>query len=406
MTSNLAYIPSPSEGVWHLGPLPLRGYALCILLGIAVAILISQRRWKARGGDPVVVVDIATWAVPFGVIGGRIYHVITTPDAYFGKGGDPVKVFYIWEGGLGIWGAVVLGGVGAWIASRRMGVKLPPFADAIAPGIVVAQAIGRVGNWFNNELYGRATSQPWGLKIYDWDSNTGRALHDDSGHAVLKGIYQPTFLYEAIWDILTAIVLILADRRWKLGHGRVFALYVVIYSVGRGGIETLRIDEADHILGLRLNVLTSILVFVGGLTYLIVSAALRPGRETEVLRSGSGATTSVNAAADSADTKTTDQASGSATATAAADAGSKDGDKTGSGTTGAGTTDAAPAGLSTTDSTTPEATTPETKKTDSTGEVAKADAGPGNSSTKDKTASPPKTVDGPKVGVTADPTES
>jgi prolipoprotein diacylglyceryl transferase len=376
MSSTYAYIPSPSEGVWHLGPLPLRGYALCILLGIAVAIVIGQRRWKARGGDPVVVVDIATWAVPFGVIGGRVYHVITTPDAYFGKGGDPVKVLYIWQGGLGIWGAVVLGGVGAWIAARRHGVKLPPFADAIAPGIVVAQAIGRVGNWFNNELYGRATTQPWGLKIYDWDSGTGRALHDDAGHAVLKGIYQPTFLYESIWDIFTAIVLVLADRRWKLGHGRVFALYVVIYSVGRGGIETLRIDEADHILGLRLNVWTSIVVFVGGLTYLIVSATLRPGRETDLLRPGSGVTTSVNAAADSADTtKSADQASGSEAATATpesdADAGKTDSDKT-----------------------------------DSPGDVAKASAKLSNSSTKDKTPGSPEAPGNAAVGATAEPTES
>jgi prolipoprotein diacylglyceryl transferase len=382
MNSTYAYIPSPSEGVWHLGPLPLRGYALCILLGIAVAIVISQRRWKARGGDPVVVIDIATWAVPFGVIGGRVYHVITTPDAYFGKGGDPVKVLYIWQGGLGIWGAVVLGGVGAWIASRRMGVKLPPFADAIAPGIVVAQAIGRVGNWFNNELYGKATSRPWGLKIYDWDSNTGRALHDDAGHAVLKGIYQPTFLYESIWDIFAAIVLILADRRWKLGHGRVFALYVVIYSVGRGGIETLRIDEADHILGLRLNVWTSIVVFVGGLTYLIVSAVLRPGRETELLRPGSGATTSVNAAADPADTtKSADQASGSEAATAAA-GDDKDGDDKAAATKDADKKDA------------DKKDTTGTKA--GTGDSAEAGAGSGSSTTSGES----------KVGATADPTES
>ncbi len=281
-----ATIPSPTQGVWHLGPLPLRGYAMCILVGIAVAIVIGQRRWKARGGDPVVVIDVATWAVPFGVIGGRIYHVITTPEAYFGKGGDPVKALYIWEGGLGIWGAVVLGGVGAWIGCRQVGVRLPAFGDAIAPGIVVAQAFGRVGNWFNNELYGKATGQPWGLKIYDWDSSRGQALHDAAGNAIVKGIYQPAFLYESIWDIFTAVVLIWADKRFKLGHGRVFALYVVIYSMGRGAIETLRIDEADHILGLRLNVWTSILVFVGGLTYFIISARLRPGREDDVQRPG------------------------------------------------------------------------------------------------------------------------
>jgi prolipoprotein diacylglyceryl transferase len=284
MRSPLAFIPSPAQGVWHLGPLPLRAYALCILLGIAVAIYVSQRRWKARGGDPVVVMDIATWAVPFGVIGGRIYHVLTSPEAYFGKNGDPVKALYIWEGGLGIWGAVVLGGVGAWIGCRRNGVKLPAFGDAIAPGIVLAQAIGRLGNWFNNELYGRATDLPWGLEIHQWDSAAGEAVKDDAGNPVLLGTFHPAFLYEGLWDILTAVILIFADRRWKLGHGRVFALYVAVYSLGRGWIETLRIDEANHILGLRLNVWTSIVVFAGGLCYLIVSARLRPGRETEVMR--------------------------------------------------------------------------------------------------------------------------
>ena len=285
----LATIPSPAQGVWHLGPIPLRAYALCILVGIGVAIYIGQRRWKARGGDPVVVMDVATWAVPFGVVGGRIYHVITSPQAYFGQDGEPIKALYIWEGGLGIWGAVVLGGIGAWIGCRRSGVKLPPFGDAIAPGIVLAQAIGRLGNWFNNELYGRATDLPWGLQIHQWDSAAGEAVKNDAGDPVILGTFQPAFLYESLWDILTAVILIFADRRWKLGHGRVFALYVAVYSLGRGWIETLRIDEANHILGLRLNVWTSIVVFAGGLCYLIISARLRPGRETELQRTGAKA---------------------------------------------------------------------------------------------------------------------
>jgi prolipoprotein diacylglyceryl transferase len=281
----LASIPSPSQGVWHLGPIPIRAYAFCILAGIVVAVLISRRRWRERGGDPVLVIDIATWAVPFGVVGGRLYHVITSPQAYFGADGDPVKALYVWEGGLGIWGAVVLGGVGAWIGCRRAGVKLPPFGDAIAPGIVVAQAIGRFGNWFNNELYGKATDRPWGLEIHRWDSSSGQAQVDAAGKPEILGIFQPTFLYESLWDLLTAAVLILADRRWKLGHGRVFALYAMVYALGRGWIETLRIDDANHILGLRLNVWTSAIVFVGGLLYLIVSARLRPGRETDLTRS-------------------------------------------------------------------------------------------------------------------------
>jgi prolipoprotein diacylglyceryl transferase len=282
-----ASIPSPSQGVWHLGPLPLRAYALCILLGIVVAVIIGNRRWEARGGDPVVVIDIATWAVPFGVIGGRLYHVITTWDAYFGKDGDPVRALYVWEGGLGIWGAVVLGGVGAWIGCRRSGVRLPPFADAIAPGIVVAQGIGRWGNWFNNELYGRATNLPWGLRVYEWDTTAGHAVKNASGQPVpLEGTYHPAFLYESIWDLVAAAVLVWADRRFRLGHGRVFALYVVTYAAGRGWIEALRIDQAHHILGMRLNDWTSIVTFLGGLTYLVVSARLRPGRETDLLLPG------------------------------------------------------------------------------------------------------------------------
>lgn len=279
-----AVIPSPTQGVWHLGPLPIRAYAMCILLGIIAAVVIGERRWRARGGQPGTVLDVAAWAVPFGIVGGRLYHVITSPQAYFGSGGDPMRALQIWEGGLGIWGAVVLGGVGAWIGCRRMGVKLPPFADAVAPGIIVAQAIGRIGNWFNNELYGRATDLPWALEVYDWDASAGRAVTDAAGEPVAIGTFHPTFLYEAAWDLGAAGVLVWADRRWKLGHGRVFALYVVIYCIGRAWIEYLRIDPANHILGLRLNLWTTALGFVGGLVYLLVSARRRPGREEDVRR--------------------------------------------------------------------------------------------------------------------------
>jgi prolipoprotein diacylglyceryl transferase len=279
-----AVIPSPTQGVWHLGPLPIRAYAMCILLGIIAAIVIGERRWRARGGQPGTVLDVAAWAVPFGIVGGRLYHVITSPQAYFGEDGDPMRALQIWEGGLGIWGAVVLGGVGAWIGCRRMGVKLPPFADAVAPGIIVAQAIGRIGNWFNNELYGRATDLPWALEVYDWDASAGRAVTDAAGEPVAIGTFHPAFLYEAAWDLGAAGVLVWADRRWKLGHGRVFALYVVLYCTGRAWIEYLRIDPANHILGLRLNLWTTALGFVGGLVYLLVSARRRPGREEDVRR--------------------------------------------------------------------------------------------------------------------------
>ena len=269
----LASIPSPSQGVWHLGPFPLRAYALCIIAGVIVAIWLGERRWVARGGRPGTVGEIAVWMVPFGIVGGRIYHVITSPAAYFGQDGQPLHALYVWEGGLGIWGAITLGGVGAWIGCRRRGISLPPFADALAPGIVIAQAIGRFGNYFNQELYGRPTSLPWGLEIDP--AHRPANLADQT-------TYHPTFLYEAGWDLGVAGLVIWADRRFKLGHGRAFALYVAAYTVGRGWIEALRIDDANHVFGLRLNDWTSIVLFVGAVTYLVVSSRRRPGRETVV----------------------------------------------------------------------------------------------------------------------------
>ncbi|MBW8711028.1 MAG: prolipoprotein diacylglyceryl transferase, partial [Mycobacterium sp.] len=167
-TTVLAYIPSPSQGVWHVGPVPLRAYALFIIVGIVVALVLGDRRWVARGGQPGVIYDVALWAVPFGLIGGRLYHVITDWRTYFGDDGAGLAgALRIWDGGLGIWGAVALGGVGAWIGCRQHGIPLPAFGDAIAPGIILAQAIGRMGNYFNQELYGRPTTLPWGLEIYE-----------------------------------------------------------------------------------------------------------------------------------------------------------------------------------------------------------------------------------------------
>ncbi|MFB6523087.1 prolipoprotein diacylglyceryl transferase [Streptomyces sp. NPDC056401] len=272
---NLAFIPSPSTGVLHLGPIPLRGYAFCIIIGVFVAVWLGNKRWVARGGKPGTVADIAVWAVPFGLVGGRLYHVITDYQLYFGEGRDWVDAFKIWEGGLGIWGAIALGAVGAWIGCRRRGIPLPAWADALAPGIALAQACGRWGNWFNQELYGRATDLPWAVEISD-------------GPNRVAGTYHPTFLYESLWCIGVALLVIWADRRFTLGHGRAFALYVAAYCVGRGWIEYMRVDEAHHILGLRLNVWTSIVVFVLAVVYLVLSAKLRPGRE-EIVEPDAGA---------------------------------------------------------------------------------------------------------------------
>ena len=263
-------IPSPSDGVWHLGPLPLRGYALCIIIGIGLAIYIGDRRWRARGGQRGVVADAAIWAVPFGIIGGRIYHVITSPQAYFGEGGVPLDALKIWHGGLGIWGAIAFGGVGAWIALRRRGIPLPPFADALAPGLVIAPAVGRWGNWFNQELFGGPTDLPWGLEI-------------DVAHRPIDYLdvatFHPTFLYEFLWLLVVAGLLVIADRRWQMGHGRVFALYVALYCAGRLAIESIRVDPANEILGLRVNIWVSILLLVGSVAYIVVSSRRVPGRE-------------------------------------------------------------------------------------------------------------------------------
>ncbi|MFJ3531359.1 prolipoprotein diacylglyceryl transferase [Streptomyces sp. NPDC090132] len=269
---DLAYIPSPSTGVIDLGPIPLRGYAFCIIIGVFVAVWLGNKRWIARGGRAGTVADIAVWAVPFGLVGGRLYHVITDYQLYFSDGEDWVDAFKIWQGGLGIWGAIALGAVGAWIGCRRRGIPLPAWADALAPGIAVAQACGRWGNWFNQELYGRETDVPWALKISE-------------GPNRVAGTYHPTFLYESLWCIGVALLVIWADRRFKLGHGRAFALYVASYCAGRAWIEYMRVDEAHHILGLRLNVWTALIVFVLAVVYMVISAKVRPGRE-EIVEPG------------------------------------------------------------------------------------------------------------------------
>jgi prolipoprotein diacylglyceryl transferase len=272
-----ATIPSPSQGVWHLGPLPVRAYALCILVGIVVAVTIAARRWRARGGPEGAVLDISSWAVPFGIVGARLYHVATSWQPYFGPDGHPLDALKIWNGGLGIWGAVAGGALGAYIACRRLGVSFLMFADAAAPGVAVAQAAGRVGNYFNNEIYGGRTSLPWGLRVHEWDTAHGRAVTDATGHPVLlPGAYHPTFLYESLWCLIVAGVVVLLDRRLRLDHGRTFALYVMLYTVGRFWIESLRTDTANLILGHRLNEWTSILVFLGALAgFLLASRAAR-----------------------------------------------------------------------------------------------------------------------------------
>ena len=289
-TAHLAYIPSPAQGVWFIGPIPIRAYALFIIVGIVVAVTWGNRRFIVRGGTAGRVTDIAVYAVPFGLVGGRLYHVITDNELYFRPGRNPWKAFAVWDGGLGIWGAVALGGVGALIGCRRYRVPFASFADSVAPALVVAQAIGRLGNYFNQELFGSPTTVPWALKVFvrtptggpgtvpaggvcDFPTNYIKATPE-----VLCGTYHPTFLYELLWNLAVAALVVWADRRYRMGGGRAFAVYVAGYTAGRTWIETLRIDPANHFLGLRINVFTSILLFVAAVVFLIVRRTPREDR--------------------------------------------------------------------------------------------------------------------------------
>lgn len=259
-----AYIPSPPQSEWLLfGFFPLRAYAIAILIGIVVAIYIAERRMVQRGGAEGAISEVAVWAVPFGIVGGRIYHVLSSPDAYFGPDGNPMQAFKIWQGGLGIWGAVALGTVGVYLGCRRHKIPFLKALDALAPAVLVAQAIGRLGNYFNQELFGKPTTLPWGLYI---DVNN-RPLE-----LVDFATFHPTFLYELLWNASAAVVLIALDSRFKWQRGQVFFAYLVAYTLGRLWIEALRVDTAELVLGLRLNIWTSLAIMaVGVIGFMIQS---------------------------------------------------------------------------------------------------------------------------------------
>lgn len=276
-TTLLAAIPSPPQGVWYL---PVRAYALCIVVGIVAAIFLTRARYTARGGNRETVLDAAVLSVILGIIGGRLYHVITDYDSYFCSDCNPVDVFKVTNGGLGIIGAVTLGVLGVWVMMRRKGLPFAPLADAAAPGIILAQAIGRLGNWFNQELYGRPTDVPWGLKIYRRVDETG-AVAPLTGHSTgeILAVVHPTFLYELLWNLGVVVLLLWADRRFRMGHGRVFALYVAAYAAGRFWVELMRADPANHILGFRVNTVTSTLLFLGAVAFLILVRGKRENPE-------------------------------------------------------------------------------------------------------------------------------
>lgn len=295
----LAAIPSPPQGVWYLGPIPIRAYAMCIIAGIIVAIWLTRKRYAARGGNPEIVLDAAIVAVPAGIIGGRIYHVITDNQKYFCDTCNPVDAFKITNGGLGIWGAVILGGLAVAVFFRYKKLPLAPFADAVAPAVILAQGIGRLGNWFNQELYGAETTVPWALEIYyRVDENGKFAPVTGTSTGEVMATVHPTFLYELLWNLLIFALLMWADKRFKLGHGRVFALYVAGYTLGRFWIEQMRVDEATLVGGIRINTIVSAVVFAGAI---IVFFLLKKGRETPKEVDPTFAASSVEGVEDPAD---------------------------------------------------------------------------------------------------------
>jgi prolipoprotein diacylglyceryl transferase len=270
MSHAVLSIPSPSTSIWYIGAFPLRAYALCIIAGIIVALIIATRRWKARGGTADSMELMVVVGVPFGIVGARLYHVITDYQLYFGPGRQPLDALRIWQGGLGVWGAIAFGLLGGYLVARRRKIAFPAVLDAIAPAILVAQAIGRLGNWFNQELFGRPTTLPWGLEIAE--------DYRPAGYGQFA-TFHPTFLYEMLWCLAAAAVLVWLDRRFRLGHGKVFALYVLLYTGGRFWIEALRIDTVNEIGGFRLNNYTALIGFVVALVWLIWLIRNRPGRE-------------------------------------------------------------------------------------------------------------------------------
>jgi prolipoprotein diacylglyceryl transferase len=316
-----ASIPSPDWSGFDIplpwGTLRIHAYALCILAGIIVGLWLTSVRWAKRGASEGSVWDIVIWAIPFGIIGGRLYHVFSSPDAYFGPGfdgtGDLSLIPQIQRGGLGIWGAVVLGAFGAWIGCRRAGVKLTAFLDAAAPGLLLAQAVGRWGNYFNQELFGGPTTLPWGLQVDADNPNFPSGFPADT-------LFHPTFLYESLWNLVGVLILLALDRRFHFRRGRLFWVYAMYYTLGRVWIEAMRIDDAEQIslfgITTRLNVWTSIFVFIAALAVFIVLGLRKKGDQESVYLPGRepvaepGTESAVETAGDKAAVETADGETG------------------------------------------------------------------------------------------------
>jgi prolipoprotein diacylglyceryl transferase len=279
-----ASIPSPSISYIDIGPLRIHFYALCILTGIVIATWMSSTRLTKRGGTPGMVLDIAMWTVPIGIVGGRLYHVVTHPTDYFFPGADLWKVLFVWEGGLAIFGSILFGSVGAYIGCRRAGIRFLSFADALAPGLLLAQAFGRFGTYFNHELYGGPTTLPWGLEIESTNAAYPAGLPAGT-------LFQPLFLYEMIWNVIGVLLLIFVlERRFNLRWGKALGFYLLWYGTGRAFLESLRLDPTEfYFLGLKINVDIAILAAVAGVVLIIIQTRRHPGAEASIYRTRQGA---------------------------------------------------------------------------------------------------------------------
>ena len=272
-------IPSPAVSFIDVGPFRVHFYALCILLGIVLAVWMTSARLTARGGKPGTVLDIVLWAVPLGIVGARIYHVLTHVNDYFYPGADLLRTFYIWEGGNAIFGSLIGGALGVYIGCRQTGIRFWSFADAVAPAMLVAQAAGRLGNWFNHELFGVPTTFPWGLEIESTNAAFPAGLPAGT-------LFNPTFLYEIIWNLVGVVFILALERRFQLRWGRAFAIYIIWYGVGRSWLESIRIDPSETFLGVRSNIWASWLAIALGIAILIVQNRRHTGLELSVYQPG------------------------------------------------------------------------------------------------------------------------
>ena len=265
-------IPSPEWSYFDLGPFRIHAYAICILIGIFLATAVTSRRLTKRGGEPGVVLDIILWAVPLGIVGARIFHVLTHPNDYFYDGANLWDVFAVWKGGIAIFGALLGGAVGAFIGTRRAGIRFWSFADALAPGLLLAQAMGRLGNWFNHELFGLPTTLPWGLEISP--DNAAYPVGLPAGT-----LFHPTFLYEIVWNLVGVAVILILERKFRLRWGSAFGVYLIWYGAGRSVFESIRVDPSEIFFGLRTNVWAALFAIVIGLAIILVQSRRHTGLE-------------------------------------------------------------------------------------------------------------------------------